>query len=143
MAKEKKMTREDLLEIKHFIAERILKIAMKDARLQAEAERDPYVMDMLVSALKLLEPTLRLWALDVVYSGGPEHEEAELNRKDPKKVKVEIGTEELAQMLYEWTNQRPSPAQAAKILAKIQGPAQERLDREAFSIITELVDQNS
>lgn len=57
-----------------------------------------------------------------------------------KTIKVEIGPKELAQILYEWTNQRPTPAQAERLLASIQELAQERLENAAFTIITNLTD---
>lgn len=58
-----------------------------------------------------------------------------------KTIKIDIGHAELGDILYEWTGKRPTPAQAIRLLAQIQEAAQERLDHEAFSIVTELVDR--
>lgn len=61
--------------------------------------------------------------------------------KNVKTIKIELGPEDVAQIILEWTGKSVSPAQAVKIFKAIQAKAQDLLHTEAFKIVTELTDQ--
>lgn len=58
-----------------------------------------------------------------------------------KEITLKIGPAELSDILYDWTGERPTKNEAEKILMAIRQQAQERLEKEAFSIVTELTDR--
>lgn len=63
------VTRRDLLQMKKFIAERVITLIETDPILKGEAEANRYFADMLSSALREIKPSIKLWALDVVIAG--------------------------------------------------------------------------
>ncbi len=58
-----------------------------------------------------------------------------------KRIRIDIGPEEIAQILFEWHGKRPTRAQAQQILSKIRAEAQELLDYQVFSVVIKLSDR--
>jgi len=66
-----KVTRQDLLRMKKFIADRVITLVEDDPVLRREAQVNRHFQDMLASAIREIKPSIRLWALDVVISEDP------------------------------------------------------------------------
>lgn len=59
----------------------------------------------------------------------------------PKTIKVEVDVQGIQEIFSEWMGRHISKAEASKVLGQVKKQAEEELSREAFRIISGLIER--